>query len=270
MNAASTIRTLSKLLCLTWALVQPGAYAQDIVKFIAHRGGVADSTFTENGMPALKEAARLGYGMIETDLRVTADGVLITNHDADFVRFYGVNRKVTDMKWEEIKLLRSRLDGCQPLLLEDVLRFCREKGMAVMLDNKIAGLDTALFGQVVALLDRYQLREGALMIGTDESTGFFTGRVRLSCSRRQLEANMRQAHYHARNYYLFERPANVSAGDVQWAAENGIRVVAAINKFHYRKSADMMADAQRDCARMLAYGVREFQIDSEFRKFLLK
>lgn len=270
MNAATRIRTFSKLLCLACALAQPGVYAQEIVKLIAHRGGVADSTFTENGLPALKEAARLGYGMIETDMRVTADGVLITNHDADFGRFYGMNRKVTDMKWGEISLLRSKLDGGKPLLLEDVLRFCREKGMNVMLDNKIAGLDTALFVRVVALLDRYQLREGALMIGTDESTGFFTGKVRLSCSRQQLEANMRLAHYRASDYYLFERPANISAADVEWAAKHGIRVVAAINKFHYRKSANMMADAQRDCTRMLAYGVREFQIDSEFRKFLLR
>lgn len=261
-------QTLHTLFYLVWALAQPGVYAQDVVKLIAHRGGVADSTFTENGLPALHEAARLGYGMIETDMRVTADGRLVTNHDADFVRFYGVNRKVTDMRWEDIQLLRSKLDGNTPLLLEDVLKFCREKGMSVMLDNKIAGLDTTLFGQVVALLDRYQLREQALMIGTDESTAFFTGKIRLSCSRKQLEANMRLPHYKASDYYLFERPVNLSPEDLEWAAKNGIRVVAAINKFHYRKSADVMADAQRDCVRMLKYGVREFQIDSEFRKFL--
>jgi hypothetical protein len=31
-----------------------------------------------------------------------------------------------------------------------------------------------------------------------------------------------------------------------------------------------MANAQKDCARMLEYGVTEFQIDSEFRQLLLK
>lgn len=237
---------------------------------IAHRGGVVDSTFTENGLPALKEAARQGYKMVETDMRVTADGVLIANHDADFKRFYGDPRKVTETKWAEARVLASKLDGNHPMLLEDVFRFCAENKMAVMLDNKIAGLDSALFSGLVTMLDRYHLRETAIMIGTDESTEFFTGKVRLSCSRKQLEENMKKPGYRPDHYYLFERPASLTREDVAWAQEHNIRVVAAINKYHYRKSVDMMADAKKDCERMLAFGVTEFQIDSEFRQFLLK
>lgn len=240
------------------------------VSLIAHRGGVVDSTFTENGLPALKEAARKGYKMVETDMRVTADGVLIANHDADFNRFYGDPRKVTETKWADAGKLASKLDGNHPMLLEDVFRFCAENNMAVMLDNKIAGMDTALFSGLTAMLDRYRLRETALMIGTDESTGYFTGKVRLSCSRKQLEENIRKPGYQPVHFYLFERPANLTREDVAWARTNNIRVIAAINKFHYRKSADMMGDAKKDCERMLEYGVTEFQIDSEFGQFLWK
>ncbi|SDH23065.1 Glycerophosphoryl diester phosphodiesterase family protein [Dyadobacter soli] len=240
------------------------------IGLIAHRGGVVDSTFTENGLPALKEAARQGYGMVETDMRVTADGVLIANHDADFNRFYGDMRKVTETNWAEATKLTSKLDGNHPMLLEDVLRFCAEKRMAVMLDNKIAGLDSTLFYKLTTMLDRYHLRETALMIGTDESTEFFTGKVRLSCSRKQLEDNIKKPGYRPEHYYLFERPANLTREDVAWARTHNIRVVAAINKFHYRKSTDMMADAQKDCERMLGYGITDFQIDSEFRIFLRK
>lgn len=240
------------------------------LSLIAHRGGVVDSTFTENGLPALKEAARQGYKMVETDMRVTADGVLIANHDADFNRFYGDPRKVTETKWAEARALTSKLDGNHPMLLEDVFRFCAENKMGIMLDNKIAGLDSVLFSELIAMLDRYRLKETALMIGTDESTAFFTGKVRLSCSRKQLEENMRKPGYRPDHYYLFERPANLTREDMAWAQKHNIRVVAAINKFHYRKSADMMADAKKDCGRMLAYGVTGFQIDSEFRVFLRK
>ncbi|MCF0069150.1 hypothetical protein LZD49_01620 [Dyadobacter sp. CY261] len=238
------------------------------IDLIAHRGGVVDSTFTENGLPALKEAARQGYEMVETDVRATADGVLIANHDADFNRFYGDPRKVTETEWANARQLTSKLDGSKPMLLDDVLKFCRKHDMALMLDNKITGLDSALFNKLIALLDQYHLRKTALMIGTDESTEFFTGKVRLSCSRKQLEDNMRKTGYQADHYYLFERPANLTHEDVAWARKNHIRVVAAINKFHYRKSADIMADARRDCEKMLGYGVTEFQIDSEFRRFL--
>lgn len=254
----------------------PGMYAADVYgqgknpALIAHRGGVVDSTFTENGLPALRQAARMGYKMVETDMRVTADGVLIANHDADFNRFYGDPRKVTETQWAEARKLTSKLDGNHPMSLEDVFRFCAENNMAIMLDNKIAGLDSALFYRLTGLLDRYHLRETALMIGTDESTAFFTGKVRLSCSRKQLEENMQKPGFRAGHYYLFERPASLTREDVAWARKNDIRVVAAINKFHYRKSTDMMADAKKDCERMLEYGVAEFQIDSEFRPFLLK
>lgn len=240
------------------------------ITLIAHRGGVVDSTFTENGLPALREAVRQGYVMVETDMRVTADGVLIANHDADFMRFYGDPRKVTETNWELAQKLTSKVDANHPMLLEDVFRFCATNNMAVMLDNKITGLDSSLFYKMIGMLDKYHLRKTALMIGTDESTAFFTGKVRLSCSRKQLEENMQQPGYRPDDYYLFERPAGLTREDVAWARENKIRVIAAINKFHYRKSADMMGDAQKDCARMLEYGVTEFQIDSEFRKLLRK
>jgi glycerophosphoryl diester phosphodiesterase len=140
--------------------------------------------------------------------------------------------------------------------------------MAVMLDNKIAGLDTALFNSLIVLLDQYQLRETALMIGTDESTAFFTGKIKLSCSRRQLEENRQKPGYSATHYFLFERPSNLSEEDIEWAKKYRITTIAAINKYHYRQSADMLKDAESDCRRMRGRGVEYFQIDSEFERFL--
>ncbi|KAA6436772.1 hypothetical protein FEM33_21810 [Dyadobacter flavalbus] len=250
------------------ALAACYANAQKQPVLIAHRGGVVDSSYTENGMAALREAATAGYKMVETDMRVTKDGVLVVNHDADLKRYYGLDKKVADLEWQEIRKLKSRLDGSTPLRLEDVLRFCHEQHMGVMLDNKIPGLDTMLFNQVLGLLDQYHLLDTALMIGTDESTGFFTGKIKLSCSRRQLEENMRKPGYNAAHYFLFERPANLSREDIEWASNHRITAVAAINKYHYRQSADMLKDAANDCRRMLDLGVENFQIDSEFEKFL--
>jgi glycerophosphoryl diester phosphodiesterase len=76
--------------------------------------------------------------------------------------------------------------------------------------------------------------------------------------------------YRASDYYLFERAANLSREDVQWAKENGILTIAAINKFHYRNSADAFRDAQKDCEKLRSYGVTNFQIDSEYRRLLVK
>ncbi|MCF0054413.1 glycerophosphodiester phosphodiesterase family protein [Dyadobacter sp. CY356] len=238
------------------------------IRLIAHRGGVVDSSYTENGLPALKKAKEYKYAMIETDMRVTKDGVLIANHDATFERYYGLKQKVTEMNWADVEKLSSKIDGNTPLKLESVFEFCSKNQMNVMLDNKIEGLNIALFNQLLALLDRYNLRENALMIGTDESTEFFTGKIKLSCTRKQLEENITRKNYKPSDYFLFERPAKMTKDDVDWANNNGIITVAAINKYHYKNSENMYKEANDDCIKMASFGVKYFQIDSEFADFL--
>ncbi|WP_159466844.1 glycerophosphodiester phosphodiesterase family protein [Dyadobacter sp. 3J3] len=245
-----------------------GKAQNNSIQLIAHRGGVVDSSFTENGLPALKKAMEDKYAMIETDMRVTKDGVLIANHDADFERYYGLKEKVTEMNWAEIQKLSSKLDGNTPLKLESVLQFCAKNHMNVMLDNKIEGLDTSVFNKLLALLDQYHLLEKALMIGTDASTEFFTGKIKLSCTRKQLEENKARKDYKPDHYFLFERASKISLEDVNWAQKNTIMVVAAINKFHYKKSKEMYAQYKDDCNKMMSYGIKYFQIDSEFAVFL--
>jgi hypothetical protein len=44
---------------------------------IAHRGGVVDSSYTENGIKAFMSTVSDGYQMIELDVRVTRDGILL-------------------------------------------------------------------------------------------------------------------------------------------------------------------------------------------------
>jgi len=83
---------------------------------LAHRG-MGKGRF-ENTLISFKEG--LGYGAhgIETDVRLTKDGVVIVNHDADLKRTLGLNIKISELSLEE---LRSR-----DLLGEDRLITLRE------------------------------------------------------------------------------------------------------------------------------------------------
>jgi glycerophosphoryl diester phosphodiesterase len=84
----------------------------------AHRGGASD--VPENTMPAFQYAVDHGYRYVETDVQVTADGVLVAFHDNDLARTCGRPGHISDLPWSEVKT--ALVDGKAPIpLLEDML-----------------------------------------------------------------------------------------------------------------------------------------------------
>ncbi|HET9531770.1 MAG TPA: glycerophosphodiester phosphodiesterase [Blastocatellia bacterium] len=81
---------------------------------IAHRGGASE--FTENTIPAFQRALRLGADGIETDLRLTRDGVVILYHDDRFGRVEGlaptqITKRISDMTYRELSGSRLKPVG---------------------------------------------------------------------------------------------------------------------------------------------------------------
>lgn len=233
------------------------------LNLIAHRGGVVDSLTPENSLPALQKAIEQKYWMVEIDLRITADSVLITQHDRTFKRYFGLDSAVTSLPWSRIQQLRSSA-GTRVLSFEEVLKTCKDR-MRVMIDNKIQGMDEALFTKVLKLLDQYGLKEDALMIGTDESTEFFRGKLKLSCTRKQLEENKLRHGYSPEHYYLFS--GNISKADVDWATKEGILVVGVLNH-RTPFTSEALQIARQRASQLKDAGVRNFQIDSAFKTVL--
>ena len=97
---------------------------------IAHRG-LHGGNVPENSFAAFDRAAELGYA-IETDVRMSKDGVIVVMHDADLRRTTGFDGAVDRMTWEEIArhplpngetvprfdVFLSRIGGRVPLLIE--------------------------------------------------------------------------------------------------------------------------------------------------------
>ena len=84
----------------------------------AHRGGASD--VPENTMQAFEYAVNLGYRYLETDVQVTADGVLAAFHDNDLLRTTGRPGKISELPWSEVS--KALVDGKAPIpLLEDLL-----------------------------------------------------------------------------------------------------------------------------------------------------
>jgi glycerophosphoryl diester phosphodiesterase len=84
----------------------------------AHRGFAPDGA--ENSMSAFENAVRLGYRYLETDVRVTADGIALAFHDAALDRVTDRRGRVAGLPWREVQ--QARIAGTEPIpLLVDVL-----------------------------------------------------------------------------------------------------------------------------------------------------
>lgn len=243
-------------------LVGNSIYSQSS-RLIAHRGGVVEESSPENSLPALQKAIKQKYWMVEIDLRITADSVLITQHDRNFNRYFGVDSLVTSMNWAAVQKLRSNA-GTRVLKFEEVLQHCKDR-IFVMIDNKIDGFDEKLFRKVLSLLDQNGLRESALMIGTDESTEFFRGKIKLSCTRKQLEEYQQRSDFNPAHYYLFS--SQISKEDVTWAEKQGILVVGVLNHRN-PNSAEAKEKMKIQAAELIKSGVTIFQLDSVFKELV--
>lgn len=226
---------------------------------IAHRGGIVDSTNVENSIPALNAAIIQGYRMVEMDMRLTKDSMLIIQHDKNFKRYYGVDSNVADMTWKQINRLVSDR-GSKVASLEEEFKHCQGH-VQVMLDNKIKGNDTIVWRKLIDLLKKYDLLDSAITIGTDESSAWFTGKIRLSASRQQLDENSRKPGYKSSDYYLFGDVKSMTSADVEWARQQGIMVIGAVNLFAYKNGG--LPAAFKDIETLKSWGVTRFQIDSE-------
>lgn len=71
---------------------------------VAHRGGSLDGI--ENTMASFSAAVAMGYTYLETDVRVTADGVLVVFHDAGVDRVIGQPGRLRDLTWSQLESLR--------------------------------------------------------------------------------------------------------------------------------------------------------------------
>lgn len=261
----SSIKSISVLfvllLCCLTVYCQPNREKHDYF-LIAHRGGVVDSLREENSQEALQEAGKRGYYMIEVDVRLTSDSVLVTHHDANLKRTFGIDTALSGMTWKDLSKLKNK-HGYRIQLFEDVLKSARGH-LQIMIDLKIPGNHPRLFNEMIALLKKYDLYQQALMIGTDESTSFFTGKIKLSCTRTQLEENMKKETFDPAHYYLFS--GDISAADVKWTKQHNILTVGVVNAWSFKKGNDMTM-AKEQAQRLINAGVRYFQIDSMFEPF---
>ncbi|MFV0317004.1 MAG: glycerophosphodiester phosphodiesterase [Microthrixaceae bacterium] len=77
----------------------------------AHRGGIESGT--ENTLAAFADAVGVGFTYLETDVHLTADGVVVAAHDERLDRVADVNGTIAQMPWSEVAV--ARIGGSEPI-----------------------------------------------------------------------------------------------------------------------------------------------------------
>lgn len=101
------------------------------MKILGHRG--IPVLFKENTLPSLLRAIECGADGIETDVRLTKDGVPVLIHDEDLKNFCGEDVKVRDLNLSELK--KFSFDGLNIPTLEEFLSIV-PKGKCLNLEIK--------------------------------------------------------------------------------------------------------------------------------------
>lgn len=101
------------------------------MKILGHRG--IPVLLKENTLPSLLRAIECGADGIETDVRLTKDGVPVLIHDEDLKHFCGEDVKVRDLNLSELK--KFSFDGLNVPTLEEFLSIV-PKGKCLNLEIK--------------------------------------------------------------------------------------------------------------------------------------
>lgn len=88
-------------------MIRTPVWTSDEPLLIAHRGGLEFAP--ENTIEAFRSAVELGVDLLETDVHVTADGVLVSFHDDELDRVTDSVGKIAELPYEAVA--EARLEG---------------------------------------------------------------------------------------------------------------------------------------------------------------
>jgi len=109
---------------------------------IGHRGAGLDAP--ENSISAIRLCAQRGCRAVEFDVSMTKDLVPVLFHDDNLVRICGIDREISDMTWDELKVLDisvlhplgEMFRGERIPSLDEAIATCLSLGVKFIIDLK--------------------------------------------------------------------------------------------------------------------------------------
>ncbi len=135
-------------------------YAKWTVLISAHRGEAEHAP--ENSLPSITAAIDKGIQSVELDVQLTKDKVAVLHHDYNLKRMAGVNVRVADLTYEELKKLAIGRDEVGDVVhiptLSEALAEASGR-IKLLLDLKPYGPSEELVQEVVKLTQYFSMEE---------------------------------------------------------------------------------------------------------------
>lgn len=152
---------------------------------IAHRG--RSGVYPENTLVAFEAAIATGADFFELDVHLTRDGVPVVIHDADLKRTTGVEKKVQDVTYDELRGLDAgswkdaRFEGEPIPTLRESLEMARDR-ISVMVELKSGNPGVA--DKAVELVRELGMERQVIIASFDE--GYVRRVKELDCNLRTM------------------------------------------------------------------------------------
>ena len=201
-----------------------------VTHYILHRGEQTEAP--ENSVPAFEMAGRNGAEFVETDVRETADGVLVVSHDDSLLRMCGEDRLISEMTYEEIKqypIINGRNASQYPdnliPTLEQYIACCNKYSVTPVIEIKSIRTEEAM-NLFMQLLTESQ-KEPVLICFRIETLGKlremgFTGKMQWIRTVRMNASMIQQCKKY--DLDISAEYKNISMNDINNAHQNGIRI----------------------------------------------
>lgn len=167
-NIATIIAILVFVLVSTFTTLNDIDYKihNNNIKVAAHRGDIEQSP--ENTLPAIESSINKGADYVEVDIQRTKDDKIVLFHDKSLFRLTGVNKRVKDLTYEEIKnlnikshyLIESKKEKIPSL--EEALMLSKGK-IGLLLDVKTYGKSDGFANELLSILEMYDMKENILI-----------------------------------------------------------------------------------------------------------
>ena len=241
MNIARHLARLFLLLLAPAISAHAGILQRGKVQLICHR--TANRDMPENTLESLALAARMGCNIVEIDIRKTADGQLVLNHDDFLERLTGGMGTVELTSYDELQLLDTgawmgeRFTGMRIPRFEEAVQIAREQGIGLYLDIKTKGIAPLL----LEILEREGMLERVVFGGEWEDVRALypnanhdaVAYINPGCNTTQVTALQRQGKFVVANFSANAYEMNLEA--MRAAATAG---VDALNVDYPRLGAD--------------------------------